>query len=110
MVVLVGRLGQDPELKQTPGGASVCNFSIATTEKWTDKSGERHERTEWHRIVAWGRTADNVAQFLRKGSQVYVEGSLHNREYEDKDGIKRQVAEIKAREIRFLDSRERAAS
>ena len=84
-VILVGNLGRDAELKYTPSGAAVSNFSIATTETWKDKnSGERKEKTEWHRIVLWGKTAENLSQYLLKGKQVFVEGRLETRQWEDK--------------------------
>ena len=75
-VIILGRLGQDPELKYTPGGAAVCNFSLATSENWTDKSGQRQERTEWHRVVVWGKLAELCNQYLSKGRQAYIEGRL----------------------------------
>jgi len=77
--ILVGNLGRDPELRQTPNGQSVCNFTLATSENWTDKSGERVERTEWHRIVVWGRTAEMCNQYLSKGRTVYIEGRIQTR-------------------------------
>ena len=104
-VILVGHLGRDPEVRVTGTGQSVCSFSVATNEKWTGKSGEREERTEWHNIVAWARLAELCRDFLSKGSQVYIEGRLQTREYEDKDGIKRRKTEINAREVVFLSSR-----
>ncbi len=101
-VILVGRLGQDPELKSTPSGMSVCNFSIATSENWVDRSGQKQERTEWHRIVVWGKLAENCGQYLKKGRQVYVEGYLQTRSWEDKDGQKRYTTEVVARIVQFL--------
>jgi single-strand DNA-binding protein len=95
-VILVGRLGRDAELKYTPSGAAVSNFSIATSESWKDKnSGERKEKTEWHRIVIWGKTAENLSQYLLKGKQIYLEGKLETREWEDKEGHKRSTTEVK---------------
>jgi single-strand DNA-binding protein len=104
-VILVGNLGRDPELRYTQGGAAVANFSLATNEKWRDKEGNNQERTEWHRIVVWGRTAENCAQYLHKGSSVYIEGRLQTREWEDKDGNKRSTTEINALTVQFLGGR-----
>ncbi len=104
-VILVGRLGKDPEVRVTGGGQSVASFSIATNEKWTGKNGEPEERTEWHNIVAWGKLAELCRDYLNKGSQVYLEGRLQTREYEDKDKIKRRTTEINAREVVFLSGR-----
>ncbi len=103
--ILVGNLGRDPELRQTPNGQSVVNFTLATSETWTDKSGERVERTEWHRIVAWGRTAEMCAQYLSKGRTVYVEGRIQTREWEDKEGNKRYTTEINASTVNFIGPR-----
>jgi single-strand DNA-binding protein len=101
-VILVGHLGADPELRHTPSGASVCNFSIATNESWTDKSGEKQERTEWHRIIVWGRTGEACSKHLGKGRQVYVEGRIQTRKWDDKDGITRYLTEIVAQHVQFL--------
>lgn len=101
-VMLIGHLGQDPELRHTQGGTAVCNFSLATTERWKDKSGEKQERTEWHRCVAWGKPGEVLAKYLTKGSQVYIEGSLETKQWEDKDGNKRYTTEIKVRDFTFL--------
>lgn len=103
--ILVGNLGRDPELRTTPNGQSVVNFTLATSETWTDKSGERVERTEWHRIVVWGRTAEMCAQYLSKGRTVYVEGRIQTREWEDKDGNKRYTTEINASTVNFIGPR-----
>lgn len=103
--MIIGRLGRDPEVRYTQGGQAVANFSIATDERWTDKSGEKNERTEWHKIVAWGRQAELAGEYLKKGRQVYVEGRLQTREYEDKEGIRRWSTEVVAQELQFLDSR-----
>ena len=103
--ILVGNLGRDPELRQTPNGQSVVNFTLATSETWTDKSGERVERTEWHRIVVWGRTAEMCNQYLSKGRTVYVEGRIQTREWEDKDGNKRYTTEINANTVNFIGPR-----
>ena len=103
--ILVGNLGRDPELRQTPNGQSVVNFTLATSENWTDKSGQRQERTEWHRIVVWGRTAEMCNQYLSKGRTVYVEGRIQTREWEDKDGNKRYTTEINASTVQFIGPR-----
>ncbi len=103
--ILVGNLGRDPELRYTPNGQAVTNFSLATNESYTDKSGERVERTEWHRIVAWGKTAELCSQYLSKGRPVYIEGRLQTREWEDKEGVKRQTTEIVANTVQFLGGR-----
>jgi single-strand DNA-binding protein len=103
-VILVGRLGKDPEIKSTPGGTTVAKFTMATDEKFTDKSGEKQERTEWHNIVAWSRLAEICGQYLRKGSLVYIEGSIRTDSWEDKEsGQKRYRTEIVAREMKMLD-------
>ena len=103
--ILVGNLGRDPELRTTPNGQSVVNFTLATSETWTDKSGERVERTEWHRIVVWGKTAEMCNQYLSKGRTVYVEGRIQTREWEDKDGNKRYTTEINANTVNFIGPR-----
>ena len=100
--IIVGNLGNDPELKYMPSGDAVCNISVATSSRWKDKqSGEQKERTEWHRVSMFGRLAEIAGEYLRKGSKVYIEGELQTREYE-KDGIKRYSTEIKAREMKML--------
>lgn len=103
--ILVGNLGRDPELRKTQNGQTVCNFTLATSETWNDKNGERVERTEWHRIVAWGRVGELCHQYLAKGRPVYVEGRIQTREWEDKDGNKRYTTEINATTVNFLGSR-----
>jgi single-strand DNA-binding protein len=103
-VILIGNLGRDPELRYTQGGQAVANFTLATTENWTNRSGEREERTEWHRIVVWGKTAELCAQYLSKGRTAYVEGRLQTREWEDRDGQKRRTTEINAQTVQFLGS------
>ena len=102
---IVGRLGQDPETRFTQGGTAVCNFSVATDERWKDASGEQKEHTEWHRIVVWGKLAENCQKYLTKGRQVYVEGKIKTREWEDRDGNKRHTTEIIASEVKFLGSK-----
>jgi single-strand DNA-binding protein len=101
-VILLGRLGQDPELKYTPGGSPVCNFSLATTESWTDKSGQKQEKTEWHRVVVWGKLAELCNQYLAKGRQAFLEGRLQTRSWDDKDGNKRYTTEILASTVQFI--------
>lgn len=100
--IIVGNLGRDPEIRYTPSGMAVANFSVATTEKWKDKdTGEQREKTEWHRIVAWGRLGEICGEYLQKGSQVYIEGSLQTNQWE-KDGITRYTTEIRAKEMKML--------
>ncbi len=108
-VMILGRLGQDPELKYTPGGAAVCNFSVATSESWTDKSGQKQEKTEWHRIVVWGKLAELCNQYLGKGRQAFIEGKLQTRSWDDKEGQKRYTTEIMANTVQFLDSKQTAS-
>jgi single-strand DNA-binding protein len=104
-VILVGRLGKDPEVRYTPSGVTVANFSIATSEEWKDReTGEKQERTEWHRIVAWRRLGEICGEYLRKGKQVYIEGKLQTRSWEDRDGNKRYTTEIVASNMQMLDS------
>lgn len=104
-VILIGNLGRDPELRYTPGGQAVANFTLATNERFSTKDGEKQERTEWHRIVAWGRTGELCAQYLSKGRSVYLEGRLQTREWEDKEGQKRRTTEIVANTVQFLGGR-----
>lgn len=104
-VILLGNLGRDPELRYTPGGQAVANFTLATNERYTTKDGEKQERTEWHRIVAWGRTGEICAQYLSKGRSVFVEGRLQTREWEDKEGGKRRTTEIVANNVQFVGGR-----
>ena len=104
-VILIGNLGGDPELRQTPSGTSVATFTLATNETWTDKDGQRQERTEWHRIVAWSRLAEICGQYLRKGRQVYIEGRLQTRSWEDKQGNQRKTTEIVAQNMQMLGGR-----
>ena len=101
-VILLGRLGQDPELKYTQGGAPVCKFSMATSENWTDKSGQKQEKTEWHRIVVWGKLAELCNQYLSKGRQVFLEGRIQTNAWDDKDGNKRYTTEILASAVQFI--------
>lgn len=101
-VILVGHLGADPEIRYTQSGAPVANLRIATNENWTNKSGQKEERTEWHRVVAWSKLAELAGQYLSKGRQVYVEGRLRTRNWDDKEGNKRYATEIVATNIQFL--------
>lgn len=105
-VILIGNLGKDPELKYTPSGAAVTNFSIATTERWKDKEGNSQERTEWHNIVLWNRQAEIAKEYLSKGSPVYIEGRLQHRSYDDKEGNKRYITEVVGDRMQFLGRRE----
>jgi len=101
-VILIGNLGRDPELRKTANGTSVASFSLATTERYNDKSGERQDRTEWHNIVAWGKLGELANQYLKKGRSAYIEGRLTTRSWDDKDGNKRYKTEITANQIQFL--------
>jgi len=101
-VILIGNLGADPEVRYTPSGRAVANFRIATTENWTNKEGGKEERTEWHRIVAWGRLGEICGEYLHKGKQVYIEGKLQTRSWEDRDGNKRFTTEILAQTMQML--------
>ena len=101
-VILIGNLGRDPELRYTQSGQAVANFTLATSDRWNDRDGNAQERTEWHRIVVWAKQAENCAQYLSKGRSVYVEGRIQTREWEDKEGNKRQTTEIVAQNVRFL--------
>jgi single-strand DNA-binding protein len=104
-VILVGRLGNDPELRHTSSGQSVTNFRLATNERWTGADGSKQERTQWHRVVAWGKIGEICTQYTGKGSQVYIEGSMQTNEWTDREGIKRFTTEIRARNVVFLGSR-----
>lgn len=102
-VILIGNLGADPEVRFTPSGQAVANFRIATSESWTDKgSGQKQERTEWHRIVVWGKLAELCGEYLKKGRQCYVEGRLQTREWTDKEGKKNYTTEVVAQTVQFL--------
>jgi len=112
-VILIGRLGKDPEVKYTPSGAPVAKFTLATDENFKDRAGEQQRRTEWHTIVAWNKLAEICGEYLTKGKQVYIEGSIRSRQWEDQSGNKRTAYEIVARDMRMLGSRadsERAMS
>lgn len=105
-VILIGNLGQDPETKYMPSGAAVTNISVATSETWKDKNtGQQQERTEWHKVSAFGRLAEIMGEYLRKGSKVYIEGSLRTRKWQGQDGQDRYTTEIVASEMQMLDSR-----
>lgn len=108
-VILVGRLGKDPETRYTSGGQAVCHFSLATDETFKDKSGERQKRTEWHRITVWGKQAEIAQQYLKKGAQIYLEGSIRTSEYTDKEGQKKTSMEINASTFRMLGSKQDSA-
>ena len=101
-VILVGNLGRDAELRYTPGGAAVATINMATTEVWNDKAGQRQEKTEWHRVVLWGKSAESLTEYLTKGKQIYVEGRLQTRQWDDKDGNKRYMTVIRGDRIVLL--------
>ncbi len=103
-VILVARLGADPELRQV-GQSTVCNLRVATSEQWTDRDGQRQERTEWHRVSIWGAQAEACGRYLHRGSQVYIEGSIETRKWQAQDGGDRYSTEVKARQVTFLDAR-----
>ena len=105
-VILVGNLGRDPEVRYTQGGTPVANFTLATSERWVDQaSGERKEKTEWHRLVVFGKQAEIAGEYLRKGRQIYAEGSLQTREWTDREGNKRYTTEVKVLNFQMLGSR-----
>ena len=103
--ILIGNLGKDPELRYTPSGKAVATFPLATTERWTGQDGQKNESTTWHNIVAWGRQAEVIKEYLVKGRQMYVEGRIANRSYDDKDGNKRYVSEVVVQNFQFIGSR-----
>ena len=105
-VILVGNLGRDPETRYMPDGGAITNFSIATTDTWKDKSGEKQEKTEWHRISTFQRLAEIAGEYLKKGSQVYIEGRLQTRKWTDKDGVEKYTTEIIADKMQMLGSRQ----
>jgi single-strand DNA-binding protein len=104
-VMLIGRLGQDPELKYTPSGVPVASFSLATNVSWKDESGNLQERTDWHRIVVWRKLAEICNEYLKKGSKIYIEGRLQTRNYDDKDGKKVYITEVVVNDLIMLDSK-----
>ena len=101
-VILVGNLGRDAELRYTPGGAPVATLNLATTEVWNDKAGQRQEKTEWHRVILWGKSAESLSEYLVKGKQIYIEGRLQTRQWDDKDGNKRYTTEIRGDRVVLL--------
>lgn len=109
-VIVVGRLGTDPEVKTVSSGQTVCRLSVATSENWTDRDGQKQERTEWHRVVIWGRMAEVCGKHLSKGRQVYLEGRLQTRSWEDQQGQKKYTTEIVANTVQFLGGNDRAQS
>ena len=109
-VIIVGNLGSDPDQRHLSSGSTVCDMSVATSERWTDKGGQKQEHTEWHRVQAWGKLAELCAKYLGKGSKVYVEGKLKTRSWEDQEGNKRYTTEVVAREVKFLDGRQQRDS
>lgn len=104
--MIIGNLGADPEIRTTGSGTRVANFSVATSRSWKNQSGEQQEKTEWHRIVCWDKLAEIVERYLKKGNQVYIEGEIEYRSYEDKDGVTKYSTEIRAREMLMLGGRE----
>jgi single-strand DNA-binding protein len=110
-VILIGRLGKDPEVRYTPSGVAVANFSLATSEEWKDRNtGEKQERTEWHKIVAWRRLGEICGEYLHKGSYVFIEGRLQTKSWEDRDGNKRYTTEVVAQTMQMLDSASKGAT
>lgn len=107
-VFLIGRLGRDPEVRYMPNGEAVCNFSVATSESWKDKNGQRQESTEWHNVTMYRKLAEIAAKYLTKGSQVYLEGKIQSRKYQGKDGIERTAYEIIANEMKMLGGNSQA--
>ncbi len=105
-VILVGNLGKDPELRYTPSGTAVVTFSLATTERYKDRDGNKQTKTEWHNIVAWRQLAEICGKYLHKGKQIYIEGKIQNRSYDDRDGNKRYISEVVVNEMQMLGSRD----
>jgi single-strand DNA-binding protein len=105
-VIIIGNLGRDPETRYMPEGGAICNISVATTDKWKDKNGEMQEKTEWHRVAFFGKLAEIAGEYLKKGSQVYVEGRLQTRKWQDKDGNDKYSTEIVANQMQMLGSRQ----
>jgi single-strand DNA-binding protein len=103
-VILIGNLGQDPDLRYTSSGTAVCNLSVATNESYTNRDGTLVEQTEWHRVVVWGRLAEICDEYLQTGRRVYIEGSLQTDTWEDRDGNSRKTTQVKARQVQFLDA------
>lgn len=109
-VTLIGRLGQDPTIRYMPNGEAVCNFSVATSEKYTDKNGQRQEATEWHNVTMYRKLAEIAGQYLKQGSQVYIEGKIKSRKYTDKNGTERTAYEIIANEMKMLGGNSQATA
>lgn len=109
-VILIGRLGADPETRDTSGGKTVCQLSVATSDNWTDSEGQKQERTEWHRVIAWGKLAEVCGKHLEKGRQIYLEGKIQTRSWETDDGQKKYTTEIIANTVQFLGSKGANAS
>ena len=109
-VILIGNLGQDPEARFTPQGTAVCNLSVATNESWKDQNGEMQDRTEWHRVVMYGRMAETATEYMKKGQMVYIEGRLNTREWEDQNQIKRRTTEIRCDNFTMLGKRSDSSS
>ena len=107
-VILIGRLGKDPEVRYMPNGEAVCNFSVATSESWKDSNGQKQERSEWHNVTMYRKLAEIAGQYLRKGSQLYLEGRIQSRKYQCKDGIERTAYEIIANEMKMLGGNSQA--
>ncbi|MBI5266945.1 MAG: single-stranded DNA-binding protein [candidate division Zixibacteria bacterium] len=103
--ILIGRLGKDPELRYTPGGKAVASFSLATNERWTGQDGQKNESTTWHNIVAWGKQAEIIKEYLTKGREIYIEGRIDNRSYEDKEGNKKYISEIVVTNFQMIGGR-----
>lgn len=101
-VILLGHLGADPDMRYTPSGQGVCELRVATSESWNDKNGQRQERTEWHRVVVWGKRAEVCSKYLSKGRQVYIEGRIQTRTYDDKEGQKKYITEVIASDVQFI--------
>ncbi len=108
--ILIGRLGKDPELRYTSGGKAVASFSLATSERWSAADGTKQESTTWHNIVVWGKQAEIMKEYLSKGREVYIEGRIANRSYEDKDGVKKYISEVVVQSFQFVGSKGDAAS
>jgi single-strand DNA-binding protein len=106
-VILIGHLGKDPEVRYTPNGQAVANFTVATNDSWTDKAGQKQDRTEWHRVVVWAKLAELCAEYLSKGRQVYLEGRLQTREWTNKENVKQYTTEVVANQVVFLSGGER---
>lgn len=103
--IILGRLGKDPELRYTEAGKAVCTFSVATGEKWTGQDGQKNEKTTWHNIVAWGKQAETITEYLSKGREIYIEGRIENRSYDDKEGNKKYISEVVVQSFQFVGSK-----